>query len=142
MAAIGASADINFKFGGRMANTLPAHRILQHFQESDGESVANAIVNGLYARYFEQERDPASEETLVGACVDAGIDERRAKEVVGDEYDGMAEVKSLIRQQGVDGVDAVPMVVLEGRKRDLTLIGAKEVEEYVKALETIIKESM
>ena len=51
------------------------------------------------------------------------------------------EVKSLIREQAGNGVDAVPYLVVEGKRRDLTLQGAKEVGEYVKALEQTIKES-
>jgi hypothetical protein len=34
----------------------------------------------------------------------------------------------------------VPYVVLEGRRRDLTLEGAREVDEYVKSLRQIVKE--
>lgn len=51
------------------------------------------------------------------------------------------DVKMLIREQASNGVDSVPYVVLEGKRRDLTLIGAKEVEEYEKALQTIARES-
>jgi predicted DsbA family dithiol-disulfide isomerase len=42
----------------------------------------------------------------------------------------MMEVKMAIREQTRNGVDAVPYIVFEGRKRDLTLQGAKEVDEY------------
>jgi predicted DsbA family dithiol-disulfide isomerase len=50
-------------------------------------------------------------------------------------------VKSLIREQASNGVDSVPYIVMERKRRDVTLVGAKEVEEYVKALEQIVKES-
>ena len=46
----------------------------------------------------------------------------------------------LIREQAGNGVDAVPHVVIEGRRRDFTLEGAKEVGEYLKALEGVAKE--
>ena len=36
---------------------------------------------------------------------------------------------------------AVPYVVLEGKRRDFTLDGAKEVDEYLKELEKVAKES-
>jgi len=32
-------------------------------------------------------------------------------------------------------------VIIEGKRRDFTLQGAKEVDEYVKTLEQVIKES-
>ena len=47
----------------------------------------------------------------------------------------------LVREQAGNGVDSVPYIMFEGKRRDLTLVGAKEVEEYVKALETISRES-
>ncbi len=47
----------------------------------------------------------------------------------------------LIREQAGNGIDSVPYVVVEGKRRDFTLQGAKEVEEYVKALEQVVKES-
>ncbi len=50
-------------------------------------------------------------------------------------------MKMLIREQAGNGVDSVPYIVLEGKRRDITLVGAKEVEEYEKALLTILKES-
>ena len=47
----------------------------------------------------------------------------------------------LIREQASNGVDSVPYVVLEGKRRDFTLEGAKEVEEYVKEMEKLAKET-
>jgi len=141
MTAYGDSCGIKFKFGGKVANTLPAHRIIQHFQEKRGEEAADKIINSLYRQYFEEERHPSEEETLVKACKEAGIEETDAKEIIDDEYEGLMEVKSLIREQAGNGVDSVPYIVIEGKRRDVTLVGAKEVEEYVKALEQIVKES-
>ena len=36
---------------------------------------------------------------------------------------------------------AVPYIVLEGKRRDFTLQGAKEVDEYLKEFEQVVKES-
>ena len=47
----------------------------------------------------------------------------------------------LIREQAGNGIDAVPYIVLEGKRRDFTLEGAKEVEDYVKEFEKVAKES-
>ncbi|KAM3082713.1 hypothetical protein ACMFMF_002366 [Clarireedia jacksonii] len=141
MTAYGQSAGIAYKFGGTVANTIDAHRVIQHFQEEKGVSTADKIVKGLYRMYFEEEKHPSSEETLVGACVEAGVDEKEAREFVRDEYEGLMDVKNMIKEQEMNGVDSVPYVFLEGRRRDITIIGAKDVEDYVKALEQIVKES-
>lgn len=141
MTAYGVSAGINYKFGGTVANSLPAHRIIQYFQETRGPETADALINSLYRQYFEEEQHPSADTTLVQACTDAGISEEEAKKVVADSSEYLAETKSLIQEQASNGVDSVPYIVLEGRRRDVTLQGAKEVEQYVKALLQIVKES-
>ena len=141
MTGYGLSAGIHYKFGGTVANTLQAHRVIQYFQESKGAETANKIVNSLYRMYFEEEKHPSSTETLLAACTEAGIGEREAKEFIGDENEGLQETKNLIQEQTGNGVDSVPYVVFEGRRRDITIQGASEVGEYEKALKQIVKES-
>jgi len=141
MSAYGVSAGINYKFGGIVANTLPAHRVIQYFQEEKGKDIANKILSSLYRQYFEEEKHPSSEATLLQALNEAGIDEAEAKRVVEDESEGMMEVKMLIREQASNGVDSVPHIVIEGKRRDVTVVGAQEVGDYVKALEQVVKES-
>ena len=141
MSTYGNKEGIDFKFGGTVASTLGAHRMIQHWQEQKGAETANKLVNSLYRQYFEEEKHPSSQETLLFAAKEAGIDDEEAKKFVEDENEGLQEVKMLIREQAGNGIDAVPYIVLEGKRRDLTLEGAKEVEDYVKALKTIIKES-
>jgi len=141
MTAYGIGEGINFKFGGIVANTLQAHRVIQHYQEEKGPETANKIVDSLYKQYFEDEKHPSSPETLLKATTDAGIAEVDAKPFIEAEEEGLMDVKMLIREQAGNAVDSVPYVVIEGKRRDFTLIGAKEVEEYVKTLKQCIKES-
>jgi predicted DsbA family dithiol-disulfide isomerase len=47
MTAYGVSSGIDFKFGGTVANTLDAHRVIQHYQEEKGPETADNIINGL-----------------------------------------------------------------------------------------------
>jgi len=141
MTAYGETAGIKYKFGGTVANTLNAHRVIQHFQEAKGPEVANKLVDSLYRQYFEEEKHPSNAETLLQACIDAGVDEKEANAVIEDEYEGLQETKMLIREQAGNGVDSVPFVVFEGKRRDITIQGANEVEDYVKAMEQIVKES-
>ena len=97
--------------------------------------------SALYEQYFTQEKHPSAPETLSKAATDAGIDKAKAEAFISDEYEGLQDTKMLIREQASNGVDAVPYVVLEGKRRDLTLEGAKEVEEYVKEMERLTKET-
>lgn len=75
------------------------------------------------------------------ATTDAGVPEDEAKAFIEDRNDGLIDVKNLIREQAGNGVDSVPTIIFEGKRRDITLVGAKEVEEYEKTLAAIVKES-
>jgi predicted DsbA family dithiol-disulfide isomerase len=141
MTAYGVSAGIDFKFGGTVANTIDAHRVIQHFQEEKGPETADKIINSLYSQFFENERHPSTDETLLKATTDAGVPESEAEPFIKDKSDCLMDTKMLIREQAGNGVDSVPYIVIEGKRRDITLVGAKEVEEYEKALAQIAKES-
>jgi len=141
MSAYGQAEGINYKFGGTVANTLQAHRMIQHYQETEGSETADKIVNSLYREYFEEERHPSSQETLMRAAAEAGIPESDVKAFIDDEDEGLMDVKMLIREQAGNGIDSVPYIVIEGKRRDITLVGCKDVEEYIKALNQVVKES-
>lgn len=141
MGEYGAAAGVHFSFRGVVADTLHAHRVIQYFQEAAGPKTASRVVDALYKMYFEQEQDPSSRVTLVAACVEAGLDEKEATRVVEDESEGLMDVGALLRESASNGIDSVPHIVFEGRRRDLTLVGAKDVGEYLKAMETIARES-
>ncbi|KAK1820365.1 hypothetical protein LTR12_005228 [Friedmanniomyces endolithicus] len=141
MSAYGVAEGIDYKFGGTVANTLQAHRVIRHYQETKGAETADKIVNSLYKQYFEEERHPSSPETLLRAATEASVPESDAKAFIADENEGMMDVKTLIQEQAGNGIDAVPYIVVAGRKRDMTLEGCREVEAYEKALKHVIKES-
>ena len=142
MTAYGVDAGINFNFPGTVANTINAHRLIQHYQETLGSEAANKIVNSLYSQYFELAAHPSSMQTLLNAVLAAGIDNQVAEAFISDEYAWLAETKMLLTEQASNGVDSVPYIVIEGKKRDFTLVGAKDVTEYIKALEDVAKESL
>ncbi|KAL8805153.1 MAG: hypothetical protein Q9182_002135 [Xanthomendoza sp. 2 TL-2023] len=141
MTTYGKEAGIDFDFSGTVANTLDAHRFIQHYQEELGAEIADKIVNSLYTQYFTHQAHPSNSKTLLKAAADAGIDIATAEAFVEDEYQGLPETKMLIREQTSNGVDSVPHVVIEGKRRDFTLEGAKEVGEYLKTLQRVAKES-
>ncbi|KAL8670932.1 MAG: hypothetical protein Q9168_004547 [Polycauliona sp. 1 TL-2023] len=141
MTAYGKSAGIDLDFHGQVANTLDAHRLIQHFQEHLGSDTADKIVTSLYTQYFTQQAHPSASETLLKATDDAGIDRATAEAFVADEHQGLPETKFLIREQTSNGVDSVPYVTFEGKRRDFTLVGAKEVAEYLKTLEAVAREA-
>ncbi|KAI4253597.1 MAG: hypothetical protein LQ352_003587 [Teloschistes flavicans] len=142
MSTYGKGAGIDFDFHGTVANTLDAHRFILHYQEELGPKVADQIINSLYTQYFTQRAHPSAPETLLKAADDAGIDHAKAKAFVDDEYDGLQETKMSIQEQASNGIDSVPYVIIEGKRRDFTLVGAKETIEYLKALESVAREAV
>ena len=145
MAALGAGENIEIDMsGGTIANSLPALRVLMYVQETVSPAAARDALVCLYRAYFARRAHPSSEETLREACGAAGLDVAETERVVagGDGGVGRREVEAAVRRMKDDGVDAVPWVVVEGRRRDFTLVGAKEVGEYVRALESVVKEAV
>jgi predicted DsbA family dithiol-disulfide isomerase len=133
--------DVRWTPHGTIANTLPAHRVLHEVQATHDPATTLSLLMNLYEAYFTRGMHPSAGETLRGACVAAGLGDDQVESVVGDESVGLVGVKEKIGEQVSDGVDSVPHVVVEGRRRDFTLVGAKEVEEYVKVLEQVAKEA-
>jgi predicted DsbA family dithiol-disulfide isomerase len=141
MSAEGLESGIPFRFDGTVASTQHAHRIIQYFQEEKGLEVADKIVNDLYGQYFTEGKHPSSNETLTHALLAAGIPEDEAKRVIEDDSEGMMEMKMLEREQRSNGVDAVPNITIEGKRRDVNIEGARSVEEFEKELQKIARES-
>jgi predicted DsbA family dithiol-disulfide isomerase len=138
---LGSAEGITFDFlNGVIANTLPAHRVLRYLQTKHGSQVACEALLSLYQSYFEQAAHPASADTLLAACVAAGLSEEEALGLVQDEEQGLVETKMAVREQEGNGVDSVPWVVVEGRKRDFALVGAKTAEEYGKVFRQVERE--
>ncbi|KAF2397730.1 thioredoxin-like protein [Trichodelitschia bisporula] len=142
MTEYGRDCGINFKFEGQIAaNTLNAHRLIQHYQKEKGPEIADKIILSLYTQYFENAQHPSSPATLLKAATDAGIPADEAEAFVADESIGQREVKLLIRQQAGAGIDGVPYIVIEGKKRDFATTGAREVGEYARILEQVLREA-
>lgn len=148
MTAHGATVSIPFSFTdrGTISNTLPAHCLLQALQDKYGVAAADRALRALYRLYFEEEADPSAMETLGVAWGEAGVEGEGVEGLIGvggsgerREWEGV--VKERVAEQKGDGIDAVPYVVVEGRKRDFTLEGCREVSEYVKILEQVVRES-
>ena len=103
--------------------------------------MANRVVDSLYSQYFESAAHPSSLPTLLTAALDAGASRQDAESFISDEFEGLAETRMLLREQTSNGVDSVPYIVVEGKRRDFALEGAKDVVDYIKVLENVAKES-
>jgi predicted DsbA family dithiol-disulfide isomerase len=145
MSSYGRPVGIAYKFGGTIANSLNSLRAVCWVQDgrNGGEPERSQhVLENLYRMYFEEEKNIGSSETILEALTEAGIPEAEAKAFLDDKHEYLPELNAEIREQQANGVDAVPFITIEGKKRDLHLEGAREVQQYVTALETITKESV
>ena len=83
------------------------------------------------SQYFENEKHPSSTETLSTATSTASIPRSESKTVMEEGFRVYNTSKMLIRDQAGNGVDSAPYIVVEGKRRDITSPGAKEVGEYI-----------
>lgn len=159
------NSDAPFELKGVIANTLPAHRLIQYVQarliaheasQSWQTNPTEVMLSALYEAYFAHGAHPSSTDTLLGAVKRANLPYEglsvddissfliRKPEDEDDRNDASGtwtSTREACRKQASDGVDAVPHIVVEGKRRDFTLVGCKGVDEYVKALRAVVKES-
>eukprot|EP00455_Lapot_gusevi_P003213 TRINITY_DN1131_c0_g1_i14.p1 TRINITY_DN1131_c0_g1~~TRINITY_DN1131_c0_g1_i14.p1 ORF type:complete len:186 (-),score=48.60 TRINITY_DN1131_c0_g1_i14:202-759(-) len=102
LAEAGRLVGINFKFGGKIGNTLNSHRLLAW---ADRQNAHEQTIEKLFSAYFEQERDINDIDELARIAAEAGLDPEAAKQfLLTDELtsDVLKAVQRWTRQ--VDGV--------------------------------------
>ncbi|KAJ3535185.1 hypothetical protein NM208_g7239 [Fusarium decemcellulare] len=133
MLGVGEKVGINFKFGGRTGNSRDSHRLVQ-LAKKYGDEVEGKAIDGLFAAYFEQERDITAYDTLKTVAVDAGIPADDFQKAILDSDQGGPEVDQAATQARLSGVNGVPDYVIQDRFR---LHGANSPESFVSVFEKI-----
>ncbi|KAM7187175.1 DSBA-like thioredoxin domain containing protein [Naviculisporaceae sp. PSN 640] len=133
---------IKFSFGNRIGSSRDAHRLIylagqpdaprqQQHQEgplsSDGNTLQDKVVEGLFKRYFEENGDITCHEMLVDVAHKAGLDGSQVEQWLisgegGDAVDGEAE--EAVTKYGITGV---PVIIINETVR---IDGAQDVEEF------------
>lgn len=117
---------------GRIYNTFDAHRLL-HWAGLGDATHQRALKKALLGAYFTQGRSPGDREVLVQAAAEAGLDARRAREILeGDEF--AAEVREREQFYLDNGIHAVPAVIIDGRH---LIQGGQPPEVFEQALRQI-----
>lgn len=139
MKSMGKEIGIDFSYEGEVANTLDTHRVIKKIQTEKLGDVEK-LMDSLYLQYFEQAQHPSSKATLLTACKAAGVQDIDSMSVFIDSDALEDEVKESIVEQNMTGIDGVPAMVFEGRRRDFTLVGAKSPQEYLNTIKQVLKE--
>jgi predicted DsbA family dithiol-disulfide isomerase len=96
------------------ANTVDAHRLLHLALAEGGPALQGVLKEALLTAYFEQARNVADHEVMVGVAVAAGLDEARVRTVLAsEEYAGA--VAADVAQARAYGATGVPFFVVDGR---------------------------
>jgi predicted DsbA family dithiol-disulfide isomerase len=111
----GAQVGFEFRKEGRdrIYNTFDAHRLL-YWAGLEGADCQRSLKKALLAAYFTQGRNMEDHEVLAQAAADAGLDARRAREVLASGAYAQ-EVREQERFFTERGIQAVPSVVINDR---------------------------
>lgn len=126
---MGAAVGVTFNFDKitRAPNTLLSHRLIALTPDEQQE----AMIDALYAAYFEHGRDIGDLEVLVAIAVEQGLDAAVIRQkLVGDEAE--AEILAEAREAHRLGINGVPFFVVNNL---YGLSGAQPPEVLLQAIE-------
>ncbi|EXJ95421.1 hypothetical protein A1O1_00542 [Capronia coronata CBS 617.96] len=108
MTQVAAGEGLNFKFGGMTGPSRNGHRLVYWAQHHGGEEAQNKVMLGLWKRYFEQEVDITTLDTLVEVGLEAGLGSKeQIKEYLESGKDG-EEVDRIAEEARLKGISGVP----------------------------------
>ena len=139
MAETGRAAGITFAFDKmkRTPNTRLAHRLIWEAERQGGQPVQNALVNRLFAGYFEDGANIGSIDTLLSFGKEAGLDDKGAKVALHD--DASLEAVLDLEDAGLRmGIQGVPFFILVNK---YAISGAQPPELWRDALPKIAAEA-
>ena len=123
---IGAADGIDFRFDRipRTPNTLASHRLIRR---AGAFGLQDAVVDGLFAAYFQEGRDVGRNEELAEIAAAAGLDrdETLAWLATSEERDAVVAEDAGARRMGVQGV---PLFIVAGK---YAVSGAQEPEYFL-----------
>ncbi|KIW72731.1 hypothetical protein PV04_00907 [Phialophora macrospora] len=99
---------LNFKFGGMTGPSRNGHRLVYWAQGKGGEHSQNEVMLGLWRRYFEQEVDITTLETLVEVGLEANLGTKEEiTEYLTSGKDGEL-VDKMAEEAHMKGISGVP----------------------------------
>jgi predicted DsbA family dithiol-disulfide isomerase len=125
--ALGAEAGIGFDFEAiqRSPNTLDAHRLIRFAAQA---GAADAVVERLFADYFERGRDIGDRAVLAEVARDCGLGDVSARLESGE---GADEVRAEIEEARRIGVEGVPFFIFASK---YAVSGAQSEDVFAQAL--------
>lgn len=133
------AAQVGFRFHPdgrkRVYNTFNCHRLIHWATEEHGLQAAWALKRELLAAYFTRADDMDDAQTLLAAVQAAGLDQKRAAQVLANnEFDHA--VRAAQTRYKMLGIQGVPAFILNDK---FLVEGAQPVENLVAAIEAAAK---
>ncbi|KJZ77258.1 hypothetical protein HIM_03579 [Hirsutella minnesotensis 3608] len=133
LSAVGQQLGIDFKYGGRTGNTRDSHRLVQ-LAKGMGPEAELKVIDGLFAAYFEEEKDITAYETLQEVAAQAGIAESTFKKAIMESDEGGAQVDEAVLQARESGITGVPDFRIQDA---FSLNGANDPAAFLQVFEEI-----
>jgi predicted DsbA family dithiol-disulfide isomerase len=112
----GREYGIEFSYGGDVSQTTRPARLLAYAFDKGGWPLQRAVLEPLFAGYFEHERTPSDVDWLATVAVDAGIFPTADEAAAWLRSDaGVAEYKAAIDRARREGISGVPATVIQER---------------------------
>lgn len=129
----GKAEGIAFNFGGKVANTLESHRLIEYAYAMGGSAMQNKLVELLFSLYFERQANLGDHEVLAEAAAAVGMDKAEARSFLASSA-GRDEVLRDIRSYSLKyRITGVPFFIFQER---YVLGGALEQD----AMEEVLRE--
>ncbi|KAG9793240.1 hypothetical protein ABEF93_002927 [Exophiala dermatitidis] len=129
LSKVAAEEGLKFKFGGMTGPSRNGHRLVYWAQNRGGEEAQNKVMLGLWRRYFEQEVDITTLDTLIDVGLEAGLGTRdEIKEYLESGKDG-EQVDHLAEEARMKGISGVPHYDINERWE---VSGAQEPAAFLK----------
>src|SRR5260370_27222530 len=139
VAAAGRSDGLAFNHDKmeRTPNTIDAHRLIWLAGQQGQQE---AVVEGLFAAYFNEGRDVGDQAVLADVGASAGLDHARILAMLAS-HEGLAEVRSELQRAVSLGVSGVPTVLLDGVRLFSSAIRAELMEAKLREAAGIVRSS-
>jgi len=127
----GAAVGVTFRFDRvlRMPNTVLAHRITALLPQED----EGAWIEAVFKAYFEDGKDIARLDVLLGIAAELGLDAGEAKRLL-DEGEGLKDVEKDMETAKAIGITGVPFFIINDK---YALSGAYPSAQFLEAFKKI-----
>jgi len=132
----GQQEGLDFRFGAipRQPNTVDSHRLIR-WSASAGRQ--DAVVEGLFRRYFVEGRDIGDHAVLVDCAAEAGLDAEAVRGLLADgaDLEAVREEEAMARRMGINGV---PCFIVNRR---YAVSGAQDPSVLLNVFDLALKEA-